>query len=820
MKTKILVLTTAVASLVLMSQPAGREQVGIMSDGGFLLNSGWRVKAAGTQIPVETFPMATAITPDKKYLLVLNGGYNPPTLSVIDIAAAKELSRTPVPDAWLGLTMTKAGDKVYVGGGSRAAVYEFSLAGGALTPSRVFPVVAEKDRKPQDFIGDVRLAPDGHLLYATDLFHDSVVVINPQSGLVLSRVKTGRRPYQILFHPSGKSFYVSSWADGSIGRYDTASGERISITRVGPHTTAMAWLDGEVEDQPEFKARLFVSASNTNNVYVLGANESGDLTQLESINLALTPRQPLGMTPSGLGLSADNRKLFVACADANAAAVVDISGAHSHVLGFVPTGWYPTAAFGLPDGRIGVLNGRGLRSYANVDGPNPLKKPEPVHEGTKAVEFVGRIQRGTVQFVDVPDEKRMDAFTAEVISNSPYRDAKLDDAGTPQGNPVRAGGPIKHVLYIVKENRTYDQVLGDMKEGNGDSNLIMFGEKVTPNLHKLARDFVLLDNFYVNSDVSADGHNWATAAIAPDYTQRMWPNSYAGRRKTYDYEGQEPTNAPPAGYIWTAAKQSGVTMRNYGYYVDNRKTPEPDGTQITSVRDPILAPVTDPNYRGFDLGYPDIERAKEFESEMRDFEKNGSMPQLMLMRMGNDHTNGAAAGKLSPHSLAADNDRGVAMVVETVSKSRFWNETAIFIIEDDAQNGPDHVDSHRSPCWVISPWVKRGIVNSTMYNQASVLRTMELILGLHPMTTYDAGARPMFSVFGNTPSSAPYTALSPQTPMDVKNPPNTVAAKHSKDMRFDDADEIDDDELNAVLWAAIKGPDVPMPVPVASRFAH
>jgi YVTN family beta-propeller protein len=290
MKTRILVILPAAAAVILMSQPTPREQVGYLSDGSFLLNSGWRIKPVGTMIPVETFPMASVTTPDMKYLLVLNGGYNPPTISVIDIAAAKELSRAAVPDAWLGLTMTKAGDKVYVGGGSKAAVYEFTFSNGALTPSRVFSIVAEKDRKPEDFIGDVQLAPDGHLLYAADLFHDSVVVINPQSGFVLSRIKTARRPYRILFHPSGKSFYVSSWADGMIGQYNPATGERISLTRVAPHTTDMVWKGGEVEEQPEIKARLFVSASNTNSVYVLGASESGELSSLESINLSLTPR--------------------------------------------------------------------------------------------------------------------------------------------------------------------------------------------------------------------------------------------------------------------------------------------------------------------------------------------------------------------------------------------------------------------------------------------------------------------------------------------------------------------------------------------------
>ena len=812
MKTRSLVLLTAAMAVILTSQTPPREQVGVQSDGSFLLNSGWRIRPIGTMVPVDTFPMASAVTPDKKYLLVLNGGYNPPTVSVIDIGAAKELSRSAVPDAWLGLTITKAGDKVYVGGGSKAAVYEFSLHDGVLTPSRVFPIVADKDRKPEDFIGDVALAPDGHLLYAADLFHDRVVVINTQSGYVLSRIKTGRRPYRILFHPSGKTFYVSSWADGSIGQYNPANGERLALTRVGPHTTDMVWREGEVDERPDIKARLFVSAGNTNSVYVLGANETGELSQWESVNLALTPRQPLGMTPSGLGLSADGNKLFVACSDANTAAIVDVSGPRSSVVGFVPTGWYPTAAFGLPDGRMAVLNGRGLRSYANPAGPTPLKND-------KGPEFVGRMQTGTVQMIDISDDSKYSSYTDAVMANSPYRDERLDDPGIPAGNPVRPDGPIRHVLYIVKENRTYDQVLGDMKEGNGDASLNLFGEKVTPNLHKLAREFVLLDNFYVNSDVSADGHNWATAAIAPDYTQKMWPNSYAERRKTYDYEGQEPANAAPAGYIWTAAKQAGVTMRNYGYYVDMAKTADTDGAQITGVRDPILAPVTDPNYRGFDLDYPDVERAKEFISEMADFEKAGSMPQLMLMRMGNDHTYGATAGKLAPLSLAADNDQGVGMVVEAMTKSRFWNDTAIFIIEDDAQNGPDHVDSHRSPCWVISPWVKRG-VNSAMYNQTSVLRTIEIIFGLRPLTTYDAAARPMFAVFANSATPAQYALEKAQTPLDKKNPANTALARRSAKMDFDDADEADDDELNAVLWAAIKGPGVPMPAPVASRFAH
>jgi YVTN family beta-propeller protein len=812
MKKRALLIFLAAAAL--LSQPVPREQVGIQPDGSFLLSSGWRIKAAGTQIPVDTFPMAAAVTPDKKFLLVLNGGFNPPSISVIDIATNTAVGRTPVPDGWLGLVITKAGDKVYVGGGAQAAIYEFSLANGVLKPARMFPIVAQKDRKPEDFIGDIQFSPDGHLLYAANLYRDSVVVVNPQSGLVVSRIKTGRRPYRILFHPSGKSLYVSSWADGSISQFDAATGALITTVRVAPHTTDMVWLEGSVDDHPEIAARLFVSASNTNNVYVLGATESGDLSRFETINLSLTPRQPLGTTPSGLGLSADGTKLFVACADANSAAVVDISGARSRVLGFVPTGWYPTDAFGLPDGRMAVLNGKGLRSYPNPDGPNPAKT------GNASPQYGPRIQTGTVQLVDVPDETKLQSLTAEVLGNTPYRDEKLDDAGIPPDSPVHATGPIKHVIYIVKENRTYDQVLGDMKEGNGDPSLVLFGESSTPNFHKMAREFVLLDNFYVNSDVSADGHNWATAAIAPDFTQRMWPSQYAKRAKTYNFEGGEPANSPPAGYLWTNAAQAGITLANYGYFAENRTKPAADGSQISRVLDPVLSKVTNTDFRSFDLDYPDIERAKVFLDDLGDWQKDGMMPQLLIMRLGNDHTSGTTAGKIAPLSASADNDQAVGMVVEAVSKSRYWNETAIFIIEDDAQNGPDHVDSHRSTCYVISPWVKRHAENSTMYNQASVLRTMEIILGMHPMTTYDAGARPMFGVFAATPSPEAYTLEKPRISLTDRNPPGSPTAARSSRMNFKDADDIDDDELNAILWAAIKGPGVPMPAPVRSRFAR
>jgi len=585
----------------------------------------WKVTPAGTQVPVDTFPMSQAITPDGKLLLVLNAGFNPPSVSVIDLASGKEIDRGNVPDGWLGLTLNKAGDRVYVGGGSKAAVYEFTFAAGKLTPSRMFPVVADKDRTKDDFVGDVQFSPDGHLLYATNLFRDSVVVINPQSGLVISRIKTGRRPYRILFHKSGRSLYVSSWADGSIGQYDANSGAPLGTTRVGPHATDMLWADGLVDGQPSLKARLFVSASNTNSLFVLGASETGELSRLETINLALTPRQPAGTTPEGMGISADRKQLYVACAGVNAVAVIDLAGERVRTLGFIPAGHYPVSALGLPGGRVSILNS---------------------HDKT-------------VQIVEAADESKLPPLTDQVMANLPYRDILLTDPGIPAGSPVRPNGPVKHVVYVIR----------------GDDTL-------------------------------------AATGIRTDYAEKLSPTTSAGRRAPSD-DALDPANTPPAGYLWTNAAEAGISMRNYGFFVTNLQTPGADGTEVQSVRDAVLAKATDTEYRGADPAYADADRAREFISELHEYEQTGSYPQLVLVRLD--------GGK--------DYDQAVAAIAEAVSKSRFANETAIF-----------------TPGGIRSPWTNQTAAISPL----SALRTVEIILGMRPMTIFDAAAPPLFSAFAGT----------------------------------------------------------------------
>ena len=683
-----IVMAAALVSLaaILGSQPAPKEQVGPLAHGGFLLNSGWKLDPVGKQVALDTLPMATALSPDGRYLLVLHCGYRPPSIAVLDAATGAVVSTTPVPDAWLGLAFAPHSNRVYVGGGAHAAVFEFTLADGKLTAGRTFPL-EQGSLKPSDFVGDVAFSPDGRLLYAAELNRDAVAVVNPQSGMVIERIRTGRRPYRILFHPDGKSFFVTHWADGTLGHYDVATGSQLARVPIGAHPTDMVWRPGgnteNVEDEPRWAARIFVAATNTNSVYAVGVSQDKELRVVENINVSMTPRQPLGMSPSGLGLSEDGQRLYVACSDANAVAVVDLTGDRSYVKGFIPVGWYPTAARVLPSGTLVVLNGKGVRSYPNPHGPNPARRPELVHAGVAEEQYVAHMQTGTASWIPPFTEGQLEKWTAAALADSPYRDSKLDET-----SPLPH---IEHVIYIVKENRTYDQVLGDMKEGNGDPSLELFDENSTPNLHKLAREFVLLDNFYVNADVSADGHNWSTAAIAPDYVVKLWPNNYARRGKEYDFEEQDQASLPPAGYLWTNASLAGRSIRNFGYMVNEKRGAPLGADQITGVRDPVLAKVTNWKYQGFDLSTPDVDRAQVFLREFAEYEKSGNMPELIVMRLPNDHTSGTKPGALTPRSMAADNDYALGMIAEAVSKSKFWTSTAIFVVEDDAQNGPDRV---------------------------------------------------------------------------------------------------------------------------------
>ena len=681
------IVTVALAAELFSQAPA--------PGGGVPLENGWRLRPAGRQVLLGPLPLATALSRDGKFLLALASGNSSPSLSVLDAATERELSRTPVADAWLGLALSPKGDRVYVGGGSQAAVFEFAFENGRLTPARTFPVTPPDKRTPKDFIGDVTFDPAGRLLYAAELFHDSVAVINPQSGMVIDRIRTGRRPYRILFPPGVPYFFVSSWADGTVYQHDSAQGAVVARLRLAAHPTDMVWVPGkpagEEASQLEWvTARLFVAAANTNNVFALGATADGEMRPLDTINVSLTPWQPAGLTPSALAAGPDGKRLYIVCSDANAVAVADISAARAAPLGYIPTGRYPTAVRPLVGDRILVLNG----------------------------------WPGSASFIDAPDDAAFGAYSQTVLENMPYRDALLEDAGVGPNSPIPARpgdpSPIRHVIYILTGGGPYERAM------NG------------PNHHKLAHDFVALENFHPIGTGRPSGLQWASAAIASDFVAKMQP-------RPFDYEGVEPAAVPPSAYLWTNAAAAGIAFRNYGFFVANRPLGDvQDGVHVQAVKDPALNRSTNLRFRGPDAAYPDSARAKVFLEDLAAMDKAGQAPALMLLRLANDRESGAAF---------ADYDAALGKIVEGVAKSRFWPDTAIFIAPDSADS-----PGARAPAFVVSPYTRRGAVDRTIYNTTSMLRTIELILGLRPMTVFDAGARPMSGAFQATADPTPYTA--------------------------------------------------------------
>jgi DNA-binding beta-propeller fold protein YncE len=564
---------------------------------------------------------------------------------------------------------------------------------------------------------------------------------------------------------------------------------------------------------------LYVACANSTQVSVF---DLGSFEAIQTINCALYPTAPSGNTPNSLALLPDN-VLLVANADANNLSVFNVADPRKATpLGFIPTGWYPTSVrFNVADQKIYLTNGKGLSSKGNRHGPNPIQPARNLGE------YIGALFKGTVSIIDLPTPDAMAAYSKQAYACSPLaKDAspRSDDVEADNPIPRRLGepSPIKHCIYIIKENRTYDQILGDLPQGNGEKELCLFPAAITPNHHKLATEFVLLDNFYLDGEVSADGHEWSMGAYATDFIEKYWPLSYRGSPKGrlgYPSEGAMDHAARPAGgYLWDRCVEAKVTYRSYGEWIANGRK-NPDGTfEESKATVKALEGHYDPKFRGYDLDYPDVKRAERFIEELRRFEKEGTFPQLTILRLPNDHTSGTRVGKPTPTAQVADNDLALGMVVEAVSRSKFWKETAIFVIEDDAQNGPDHVDAHRSVALVVSPYTKRKYVDSTMYSTASMLRTMELILNLKPMSQFDAAARPMYRSFSATPDYAPYAHEVPKTDRNAVNVAGAWGADWSERANLEKEDQADDIQFNEVIWKAVKGANATMPPPVRAAF--
>lgn len=760
---------------------------------------------------VGDLPLSMLVSPDGRWAIVTNNGYAKPTLTLVDLDTLSVPDPTPAPDAWLGLAWHPDGKRLYASGGADGKVREFEWRPGRLSLGRTFDVGT---RVKEGFLGGVAVRPDGGRLFTVDVLGQRLTAVDLSSGAVARRADLAAEPYSCLVSADGATLYVSLWGGARVLLFDAETLEPRGEIPVGEHPNAMVLsADG---------SRLFVACANTNSVWAI---DLASRTAAERISVALAPESPAGSTPNALALSPDGRTLLVANADNNAVAVVDVSRpAASRVAGFVPTGWYPTGVAFTPDGRrILILSGKGLTSM-----PNP-RGPQPGAEGDRS-QYVGALLTGALSILPSPDAAALAAYTETVRRVTPPFASSRNESRAARSSPIprRAGGatPLRHVFYVIRENRTYDQIFGDLPIGNGDASLCLFGEDATPNAHALAREFVLLDNFYVNSEVSYDGHAYSTAAYAADFIEKVWPMNYAGRGGKYLSEGEGAmrnpygnVTAPERGYLWDACARAGVSYRSYGEFGHReRGEASQEGPVVASV--PGLEGHMSPTYPSWNLSIPDGKRIDAWLEEFRGFEARGDLPRLSIFHLPNDHTAGTLAGSHTPRAMIAENDVALGRLVEAISHSRYWKDSVIFVLEDDAQDGPDHVDAHRSVAFVISPYTRRGSLDSTLYTTASMVRTIELILGLPPMSQYDAAATPMSAAFAGRPDLKPYTALPARVSVDETNDPAAYGSAASAAMNFEEPDRAPESELNEIVWKSVRGAGSPMPPPVRSAFVR
>lgn len=803
MRLFFLVLLTISASAMLAAQmlPVGRE-----------------IRPAGSTFPLDTFPVRAIALPGRAEVLILHNGFRPPLLSLFDPAEGRVRTTLPLPDAGMDFAFDPSSGRVYVPGGHTSSVQVVQLRGNVLV---ALPPLPMRRQPPEDATGAmvsaVALSPDGKVLAVLQPMVNAVLLADPSTGRLLRRMDGIGRPAHALFAPDSKSLYVASASDSAVLQIALSDGSVRARVEVAASPSHLAWHGN----------RLYVACANSNYVDVLSAVPGSALTRAERLNLSFSPGYPMGISPSAVAIDPEANELLVTLSDANAVARIALTGT-GLAPKLIPTGWYPAFALPLPAGRMLVLNGKGFGSTPNPQGPNPLIHRSMTPQPPSAIQYIGLIQLGGGQLVDPPSGDRQKELTNTVLALNHALPA-TPEAQPSADHPVpEAGGtsPIRHVVYIMKENRTYDQVLGDMPEGNGDASLCIFPERITPNHHKLAREFTLFDNFYVNADVSSEGWHWSSAAIVPHLLMRTWPMAYAGRTRMLTNaeppakggpDGAEDAfTKPPSGYFWNRALDAGLSFRNFGFFVRNKPGTSPGQPIVESITDPSLLPHTNPLFAGYDPDFPDVERARIFLDELKQWESKGGMPRLVVMVLPNDHTWGTAPGKLTPFASMADNDLALGQIVEGISRSKFWKNTAIFVLEDDAQNGPDHVDSHRSLAYVISPYTRRGFVDSNFYNTTSVIRTMGRILGLEPLTHYDAFAPLMLAPFQSQPNLEPYTPVEPAVDRTATNPLRSATATRSERLNLEVVDAIDEQEMNDILWLALKGK--PAPPPVRSVF--
>lgn len=772
-----------------------------------LLPNGWSLTPVGKSLPLGDLPLNMAVSPSGNYLAVTNNGYSRQFIQLFDVKKEKQLSEITIPKAWVGLAFSKDSRRLYASGGNDDMIREYVIRNQRLYQTDSI-VIGKPWPENRICVTGIALDDKRSRIYAVTKENNSLYVCNVRTHRVLKQIPLGAEAYTCLLSPDGTTLYISLWGGEKILFVNTQTDQITDSVTTESHPNDMCLThNGEY---------LYVANANSNSVSVI---DTKNKKVIETLTTSLYPDAPAGSTTNSVALSSNDKILYAANADNNCLAVFDVSHPdHARSLGFIPAGWYPTCVR-VAGGKLWVSNGKGFRSMANPEGPNPTDTRQKLSSegfkgGKRPVQYIGGLFWGKMSVIPVPDKITLSAYSQAVYKNTPYNKEKDETASGEPGNPIpeKPGGatPIKYVFYIIKENRTYDQVLGDVKEGNGDPALCLFGDSITPNEHRLVQNFVLLDNFYVDAEVSADGHNWSTAAYATDYVEKTWPTLYSGRGGTYDYEGTRPVAYPAKGFIWNYCQRAGISYRSYGEFVHDGK-----GFILPAIRGHYC-----PYFPDFDLSIQDVYREKMWERDFDSLVAAHALPHLNTIRFPDDHTSGMKLGAYTPYAAAADNDLAVGRFIEHLSHSPVWDSSVVFILEDDAQDGPDHVDAHRSPCWVIGPYVKRHFVDHTMYSTSGVLRTIELILGLPPMSQYDAAATPLWRSFTAVPDFTPYTALPEKVNIDARNTKDDELAKISATFNLSKEDEVPDNIFNEVIWKGIKGIHSVMPPPRHSAFVN
>lgn len=724
-----------VCALVFFALGTGDAATGALS----VLPNGWALlPPTGLVARTGTMPQGAAISPDGAMLAVVESGFNPPALTLYATRNLQLLRRFPLAGAF-GKPVWTSG-AILIAGANADAVFEVNPAGGFVRRIALqrgsYPIAVAASR------GMVAVATDG----------DGCIRIGTLHTLRSARaVHVGRQLGNLTFSGDGAHVFVAVRSGRYVARVDARSG---TVRRIP--------TDLHPSDVLVAGRTLYVAQSDADTV---GEYDAQTGTRLADVFVGAMPHS-IGSSPNAL--AAAGYSIFVTLGAANEVAVVR----GDRVTARLPAGWYPTAAIPLRD-RLFVVDGKGEGTKPNL-GFDVMSRS--FHEYVAAIEY-GSIREIALNGAALP----------------PTPQGALGAAAPPPSTIVRQGGPIRHVFFILKENRTYDQILGDLAQGDGDAQLVWFGERVTPNQHALARRFGLFDRFYASGEVSDPGHNWADGAFANDYVERMWPPAYGGRNDNDEVLTGMGAAVASSGYIWDAARRAGVTFRDYG---EMALMPAIEGHVASTA--PSLGDRFDPHYVGWNLDYSDLDRYKEWKREFDRFVAADSVPQLEYMWLPNDHTAGTRPGRLTPAAYIATNDDAVGLIVDAISHSRIWPSSAIFITEDDAQDGADHVSDQRTTLYIASPYARGGVVHKH-YSTVSVLRTIELVLGMKPLSTYDATAVPLYAAFGSTANLQPFDVIAPKVDLTTRNARTAYGARLSERLDFSRPDAVPPAVLTDIL---------------------